>query len=46
MVPRVWKKFEFGELGELSIVCGIEEKYMETAERMMKVAFWCVQYRA
>ena len=45
--PRwVWKKFEFGELGELSIVCGIEEKYMETAERMMKVAFWCVQYRA
>ena len=41
----VWKKFEHGEPGELSIVCGIEEKYMETAERMIKVAFWCVQYR-
>ena len=44
--PRwVWKKFECGELGELTIVCGVEEKYKETAERMMKVAFWCVQLR-
>jgi serine/threonine protein kinase len=44
--PRwVWKKFERGELGELTIVCGVEEKYKETAERMMKVAFWCVQLR-
>ncbi|XP_075637369.1 G-type lectin S-receptor-like serine/threonine-protein kinase At1g34300 isoform X2 [Castanea sativa] len=42
---RVWNKFEHGELEELSIVCGIEEKHRETAERMMKVAFWCVQYR-
>ncbi|KAL0013269.1 hypothetical protein SO802_000338 [Lithocarpus litseifolius] len=41
----VWNKFDHGELGELSIVCGIEEKHRETAERMMKVAFWCVQYR-
>ena len=44
--PRwVWKKFERGELGQLSIVCGIEEKYREKAEKMMKVAFWSVQYR-
>ncbi|KAG7966149.1 hypothetical protein I3843_08G035400 [Carya illinoinensis] len=41
---RVWKKFEHRELGELTIVCGIEEKYRETAERMVKVAFWCLQY--
>ncbi|KAL4654689.1 hypothetical protein ACB092_01G398600 [Castanea dentata] len=40
-----WKKFEHGELEELSIVSGIEEKHREAAERMMKVAFWCVQYR-
>ena len=29
----------------MSIVCGIEEEHRETAERMMRVAFWCVQYR-
>ncbi|KAG6705767.1 hypothetical protein I3842_07G196100 [Carya illinoinensis] len=45
-LPRwVWKKFEQGELGELTIVCGIEAKYRETTERMVKVALWCVQYR-
>ncbi|XP_041019117.1 rust resistance kinase Lr10-like [Juglans microcarpa x Juglans regia] len=44
--PRwVWKKFEYGELGELTIVCGIEAKYREIAERIVKVALWCVQYR-
>lgn len=32
-------------MGELRIFCGIEEKYRETAERMMKVCFRCVQYR-
>ncbi|KAF3952837.1 hypothetical protein CMV_021647 [Castanea mollissima] len=41
----VWNKFKSGELGELTIVCGIDEKYRMTAERMMKVAFWCVQHR-
>ncbi|KAM3714608.1 hypothetical protein ACB098_01G349700 [Castanea mollissima] len=41
----VWKKFEHRELGELWIVCGIEEEHRETAERMVMVAFWCVQYR-
>ncbi|XP_024197502.1 rust resistance kinase Lr10 [Rosa chinensis] len=44
--PRwVWKKFEAGQLGELMLVCGIEEKDKEIAERMVKVAIWCVQYR-
>ena len=33
------------EMGELRIFCGIEEKYRETAERMMKVDFRCVQYK-
>ncbi|VVA27226.1 PREDICTED: rust resistance kinase Lr10 [Prunus dulcis] len=43
--PRwVWKKFEPGELGEIMGVCGIEEKDKERAERIVKVALWCVQY--
>ncbi|XP_003594936.3 G-type lectin S-receptor-like serine/threonine-protein kinase At1g34300 [Medicago truncatula] len=41
----VWKKFDAGLLGEAMIVCGIEEKNKEIAERMIKVALWCVQYR-
>lgn len=40
----VWKKFEHGEMGELIIVCGIEEKDRKTAERMMEVAFWSSGY--
>lgn len=44
--PRwVWMRFDGGELGELTTDCGIEEKHKETAERMVKVALWCVQYR-
>ncbi|KAL5549442.1 hypothetical protein UlMin_004673 [Ulmus minor] len=43
--PRwVWKKIEVGELGDLMICCGIEEKDKEIAERMVKVALLCVQY--
>ncbi|KAL5549216.1 hypothetical protein UlMin_004447 [Ulmus minor] len=43
--PRwVWKKFEFGELGDLMICCGTEEKDKEIAERMVKVALLCVQH--
>ncbi|KAL5549219.1 hypothetical protein UlMin_004450 [Ulmus minor] len=43
--PRwVWKKFEFGELGDLMICCGIEEKDKEIVERMVKVALLCVQH--
>ncbi|KAM5553829.1 putative serine/threonine-protein kinase [Rosa sericea] len=41
-----WKKFEAGELGELMLVCGIEEKDRAAAERMLKVAICCVQYRS
>ncbi|XP_060670644.1 rust resistance kinase Lr10-like [Ziziphus jujuba] len=41
----VWKKFESGEVGDLIIVCGIEEKDRKMAERMVKVALWCVQHR-
>ncbi|XP_057433483.1 G-type lectin S-receptor-like serine/threonine-protein kinase At1g34300 [Lotus japonicus] len=40
-----WKKFDAGELGELMIVCGIEEQNKDIAERMVKVALSCVQYR-
>ncbi|XVE71839.1 hypothetical protein DITRI_Ditri10aG0183800 [Diplodiscus trichospermus] len=44
--PRwVWKKMENGSLAELMIVCGIEDKDRDMAERMIKIAFWCVQYR-
>jgi serine/threonine protein kinase len=28
----VWKRFEHGELGEMSIVCGVEENHREMAE--------------
>ncbi|WRX35073.1 Serine-threonine/tyrosine-protein kinase [Theobroma cacao] len=44
--PRwVWKKIENGNLVELMIVCGVEEKDRDMAERMIKTALWCVQYR-
>ncbi|KAF6142317.1 hypothetical protein GIB67_023342 [Kingdonia uniflora] len=44
--PRwVWNKFETGELMEFMLGCGVDEKDRETAERMVKVAIWCVQYR-
>ncbi|KAM5553825.1 hypothetical protein ABKV19_025847 [Rosa sericea] len=41
-----WKKFEAGELEELMVICDIDEKDKEAAERMLRVAFWCVQYRS
>ncbi|GAU51137.1 hypothetical protein TSUD_300700 [Trifolium subterraneum] len=41
----VWKKFDAGLLEEAMIVCGIEEKNKEIAERMVKIALCCVQYR-
>ncbi|KAF5200315.1 hypothetical protein FRX31_010097 [Thalictrum thalictroides] len=40
-----WNKFEKGETVEFMVVCGIEDKDKEIAERMVKVALWCVQYR-
>ena len=41
----VWKTFDLGQLGDLTIVCGIDEKNKEMAERMIKVALWCIQYK-
>ncbi|KAJ7979444.1 Kinase [Quillaja saponaria] len=44
--PRlVWKRFENEELRALTVDCGIEEIHREIAEKMVKVALWCVQYR-
>ncbi|GKU87511.1 hypothetical protein SLEP1_g1903 [Rubroshorea leprosula] len=40
---HVWEKYEKGELTEMTVDCGIEEKDKEKAERMSMVAFWCVQ---
>ncbi|KAG1326436.1 rust resistance kinase Lr10-like [Cocos nucifera] len=41
----VWEKFENARLGVVASVCGISEEDRETAERMCKVALWCVQYQ-
>ncbi|KAK7303897.1 hypothetical protein RJT34_14815 [Clitoria ternatea] len=41
----VWKKFDTRQLGELIVGCEIEEQYKDIAERMLKIALWCVQYR-
>ncbi|XP_028786786.1 G-type lectin S-receptor-like serine/threonine-protein kinase At5g24080 [Neltuma alba] len=44
--PRcVWKKFESENLQELISDCGITGKNGDVAERMARIAFWCVQYR-
>ncbi|KDP35367.1 hypothetical protein JCGZ_10351 [Jatropha curcas] len=44
--PRwVWENFEKGNLEEIIVICGMEENSKEILERMVKVAFWCVQYR-
>ncbi|KAI9192193.1 hypothetical protein LWI28_019418 [Acer negundo] len=43
----VWKRFENGDLDELMKAIEIEaESDREKAERMIKVAFWCVQYKS
>nr|WIL59820.1 nodulation protein [Melilotus officinalis] len=41
---RTWELFENNELVVMLELCGIEEKDHEIAERMLKVAQWCVQY--
>jgi len=41
---RTWEMFENNELVAMLELCGIEEKDNEKAERMLKVAQWCVQY--
>ncbi|KAI7745854.1 hypothetical protein M8C21_016236 [Ambrosia artemisiifolia] len=40
-----WGKYEKNQLKELMIDCEIEDKDHEIVERMLKVAFCCVQYR-
>ncbi|CAL5440347.1 unnamed protein product [Camellia sinensis] len=40
---HVWDEFEKGELGAMTLSCGIEEDNREKAERMAMVALWCVQ---
>ncbi|AES65189.1 receptor-like kinase [Medicago truncatula] len=39
-----WEMFENNELVVMLALCGVEEKDNEIAERMLKVALWCVQY--
>ncbi|CAL9764826.1 unnamed protein product [Musa acuminata subsp. burmannicoides] len=44
---RVYDKLESGALAEIVSSCGIEEEIdRERAERVLKVALWCVQYTA
>ncbi|CAL5435324.1 unnamed protein product [Camellia sinensis] len=40
---HVWDEFEKGELGAMTLSCGIEENNREKAEKMAMVALWCVQ---
>lgn len=40
---HVWEKYDKDELATMTAACGIEEKDQEKAERMSKVALWCVQ---
>ncbi|KAJ9548592.1 hypothetical protein OSB04_021135 [Centaurea solstitialis] len=40
-----WGKYEKNQLKELMRVCAIEEKDEQVAERVLKVALCCVQYR-
>ncbi|KAJ0089749.1 hypothetical protein Patl1_12697 [Pistacia atlantica] len=40
---RVWEEYEKDELAAMALACGIEEKDKEKAERISKLALWCVQ---
>nr|XP_043622791.1 G-type lectin S-receptor-like serine/threonine-protein kinase At1g34300 [Erigeron canadensis] len=40
-----WNKYEKNQLKDLMVLCAIEDKDQEAAERMLKVALGCVQYR-
>ncbi|XP_072989774.1 rust resistance kinase Lr10-like [Typha latifolia] len=45
--PRwVWQKFEQGQVEAILSQAGIEDEHKEKAERLCKVALWCVQYHA
>ncbi|XP_020201939.1 G-type lectin S-receptor-like serine/threonine-protein kinase SD2-5 [Cajanus cajan] len=41
----VWEKFDAEQLVDLITACGIEDQNRETAERIVRVALSCVQYR-
>ncbi|KAF8660277.1 hypothetical protein HU200_057844 [Digitaria exilis] len=41
----VWRRFEQGRFDDVATASGIAGKDMEKAERMCKVALWCVQYQ-
>lgn len=41
----VWGKFREGQMESMLMLAGIEKKDGETAERMCKVALWCIQYQ-
>lgn len=44
--PRwVWQRFDQGKFGDVMAASGIHAKDGEKAERMCKVALWCVQYQ-
>ncbi|KAG1326435.1 rust resistance kinase Lr10-like [Cocos nucifera] len=42
---RVWEKFQEGQMERILTLAGIEKKDGEKAERMCKVALWCIQYQ-
>ncbi|CAN6269561.1 unnamed protein product [Urochloa humidicola] len=41
----VWQRFEQGRFDDVAAASGIGAKDREKAERMCKVALWCVQYQ-
>ncbi len=44
-LPRwTWEMFHNNELAVMMSLCGIQDKDQEEAERMVRVALWCVQY--
>uniref|UniRef100_A0A0D3G134 Protein kinase domain-containing protein n=1 Tax=Oryza barthii TaxID=65489 RepID=A0A0D3G134_9ORYZ len=44
--PRwAWQRFDQGRFGEVMAASGIRSKDGEKAERMCKVALWCIQYQ-
>ncbi|TVU16409.1 hypothetical protein EJB05_39969, partial [Eragrostis curvula] len=41
----VWQKFDQGRFDDVMAASGIQSKDREKAERMCKVALWCIQYQ-
>ncbi|KAL0915678.1 hypothetical protein M5K25_016115 [Dendrobium thyrsiflorum] len=42
----IWEMHEKGQLSRIKSICRIEKNQMEKAERICKVALWCVQFKA